>query len=184
MAYQKVSLLMPRIQPRLAHISQTSSCLCSGAFHPQALCLFHQAEYANKLCYIATLTLAKLSIISLLMILTASSLHRKFGWVLTAFIALWGIVTEFVAAFQCGAQNPWQFLSEEAQCLSMVCQPTHRYIMLLSDRAQAGFWRSFGALNIITDLCLICFPVHVIFTLQMSVRTKITILGFFGARSL
>jgi len=39
-------------------------------------------------------------------------------------------------------------------------------------------------MNMVTDLCLILFPVHVIFTLQMSTKKKITILGFFGARSL
>ncbi|KAF1976186.1 hypothetical protein BU23DRAFT_528555 [Bimuria novae-zelandiae CBS 107.79] len=128
---------------------------------------YQKAEYANKLLFIATLALAKLSIISLLTILTASNLHRKLGWVLGAFITVWGLVTEFVAAFQCGARSPWVFLSEDTQCLSMVC-----------------FWRSFGALNMITDLCLILFPVHVLFALQMSVSKKITIVGFFGTRSL
>lgn len=36
----------------------------------------------------------------------------------------------------------------------------------------------------LTDLSLILFPIHVIFTLQMSMAKKITILCFFGARSL
>lgn len=79
-----------------------------------------QAEYANKLLYIATLTLAKLSVISLLMILTESNVHRKLGWLLTIFIALWGVVAEFVAAFQCGAGLPWQFIGENANCLKLV----------------------------------------------------------------
>ncbi|KAI4948088.1 hypothetical protein J4E91_006081 [Alternaria rosae] len=39
-------------------------------------------------------------------------------------------------------------------------------------------------MNILTDLALILFPVHVIMTLQMSMSKKITILTFFGARSL
>ena len=54
------------------------------------------------------------------MILTASNLHRKLGWGLTALIALWGIVTELIAAFQCGTKTPWQFLGEDAYCLGMV----------------------------------------------------------------
>ena len=41
-----------------------------------------------------------------------------------------------------------------------------------------------GVLNILTDLALILFPVHVIMTLQMSISKKVTILTFFGARSL
>jgi hypothetical protein len=36
----------------------------------------------------------------------------------------------------------------------------------------------------LTDVALILFPVHVIVTLQMSTSKKITILTFFGARSL
>ena len=49
---------------------------------------------------------------------------------------------------------------------------------------QPIFWRAMGALNMITDLALIFFPVHVIVTLQMSASKKLTILVFFGARSL
>jgi hypothetical protein len=41
-----------------------------------------------------------------------------------------------------------------------------------------------GVINMLTDLALILFPVHVIITLQMSTAKKITILTFFGARSL
>jgi hypothetical protein len=41
-----------------------------------------------------------------------------------------------------------------------------------------------GIFNILTDLALILFPVHIIVTLQMSLSKKITILVFFGARSL
>lgn len=49
---------------------------------------------------------------------------------------------------------------------------------------KAAFWRGMGVINILTDLALILFPVHVIVTLQMSLSKKITILTFFGARSL
>jgi hypothetical protein len=41
-----------------------------------------------------------------------------------------------------------------------------------------------GVFNILTDLALILFPLHVVFTLQMSLSKKVTILTFFGARSL
>jgi hypothetical protein len=49
---------------------------------------------------------------------------------------------------------------------------------------QPAFWRAMGVLNLLTDLALILYPVHVIATLQMSVGKKITILIFFGARTL
>ena len=70
--------------------------------------------------YVATLALAKLSIISLLMILTASKTHRNMGIGLTAFIALWGIITVLVAAFQCGSSAPWQSFGSGSSCLDMV----------------------------------------------------------------
>ncbi|KAF1913211.1 hypothetical protein BDU57DRAFT_457023 [Ampelomyces quisqualis] len=128
---------------------------------------YQKAEYANKLLYIATLVFAKLSIISLLMILTASDLHRNLGIGLTGIIALWGFISEFVAAFQCGSSEPWRFISPDQRCLNMT-----------------SFWLSMGVFNILTDLALILFPMHVIVTLQMSLGKKITILVFFGARSL
>ncbi|KAF2676399.1 hypothetical protein K458DRAFT_379955 [Lentithecium fluviatile CBS 122367] len=128
---------------------------------------YEKSEYANKLLYIATLALAKLSIISLLMILTASDQHRNLGISLTIFIALWGVVSVFVAAFQCGLDEPWKFIRAGSRCISL-----------------AAFWRGVAAMNMLTDLCLILFPVHVICTLQMSTSKKITILCFFGARSL
>ncbi|KAF2656093.1 hypothetical protein K491DRAFT_745555 [Lophiostoma macrostomum CBS 122681] len=131
------------------------------------LVAYQKAEYANKLLYIATLASAKLSIISLLRMLTASELHQKFGIALTAFVSLWGIISELIAAFQCGARKPWSFLGPESVCSSL-----------------SAFWRAMGVLNLLTDLALILFPVHVIVTLQMSTGKKITILVFFGARSL
>lgn len=74
----------------------------------------------NKLLYIATLSFAKLSIISLLMILTASEMHRYMGIGLTVFIAVWGMVSEFVSAFQCGTVEPWRFADPGHTCLDIV----------------------------------------------------------------
>jgi hypothetical protein len=143
-----------------------------------------KAEYANKLLYIATLVFAKLSIISLLMILTASDLHRNLGIGLTGIIALWGFISEFVAAFSCGSSEPWRFINSGHGCLDMVGtrSPSHHRTMLTV--LKTSFWLSMGVFNILTDLALILFPVHVIVTLQMSLGKKIAILVFFGARSL
>ncbi|KAL5432991.1 hypothetical protein PMIN05_008577 [Paraphaeosphaeria minitans] len=166
--YLVVGALLASVGSGVAVVMQTQYGLGRNidSLSPEHIVAYQKAEYANKLLYIATLTLAKLSIISLLMLLTASHSHHKFGWVLTGFIALWGIITEIIAAFQCGPQKPWLFHGDDAHCLS------------------AGFWRSFGAFNIITDLGLIYFPMHIIFTLQMGLAKKMTIIGFFGARSL
>ncbi|KAI0585562.1 hypothetical protein TUN199_04852 [Pyrenophora tritici-repentis] len=129
--------------------------------------VYQKADYANKMLYIATLALAKLSIISLLMILTASKFHRNLGLGLTCFIALWGIMSGIVSAFQCGNTEPWRFHGVGERCFHIT-----------------SFWQCMGVLNIVTDLALILFPVHVIMTLQMSMNKKVTILTFFGARSL
>mgnify|MGYP004537318443 CR=1 FL=1 len=79
-----------------------------------------QAEYANKILYIATLALAKLSIISLLMILTASDRHRRLGLGLTGFIALWGVVSMITTSFQCGSTYPWRTDDRERDCINLV----------------------------------------------------------------
>jgi len=129
--------------------------------------VYLKAEYANKILYITTLTLAKLSIISLLMILTASDRHRHLGLGLTGFIALWGVVSVMVTSFQCGKTDPWRMDKNGRNCINFV-----------------AFWQGMGVFNMLTDLALILFPVHVIVTLQMSMAKKVTILTFFGARSL
>lgn len=49
---------------------------------------------------------------------------------------------------------------------------------------QIAFWQSMSVINMLTDLALVLFPVHVIVTLQMSIAKKVTILTFFGARTL
>lgn len=91
----------------------------STAFQYLANCLT-QSEYATKLLYIATLALAKLSIISLMIILTASDLHRRLGTALTAFIAVWGVASELAAAFQCGVVEPWHSFGPGSSCFSLV----------------------------------------------------------------
>jgi hypothetical protein len=87
-----------------------------------------KAEYANKLLYVTTLVFAKLSIISLLMMLTEARLHRNLGIGLTGIIATWGLVSEFVAAFQCGSVEPWRFLGHEHHCIDLVCTAMHVYL--------------------------------------------------------
>lgn len=90
-----------------------------------------QSEYANKLLFIATLALAKLSIISLLRGITASYLHRFVGLGLTLFIALWGIISVTVGALQCGAGEPWRFIGEGTRCSSLVCVCHSRAVVVL-----------------------------------------------------
>ncbi|OAL03444.1 hypothetical protein IQ06DRAFT_243335 [Phaeosphaeriaceae sp. SRC1lsM3a] len=128
---------------------------------------YQKAEYANKLLYISTLIFAKLSIISLLMMLTESTLHTNLSISLTAVIAIWGFVSVFVAAFQCGSIEPWRFINPRKKCSNRI-----------------SFWLSMGIFNILTDLALILFPVHVIAMLQMPFWKKLAILLFFGARLL
>jgi hypothetical protein len=55
------------------------------------------------------------------MILTASDQHRNFGIGLTSIIALWGIISQFVAAFQCGHLDSWRFIDPKRHCLNLVC---------------------------------------------------------------
>ncbi|USP73548.1 hypothetical protein yc1106_00822 [Curvularia clavata] len=131
------------------------------------LMAYRKAEYANGMLYIATLGFAKLSIISLIMILTASKSHRHLGLGFAAFMVLWAAFSICVLAFQCGTTHPWRLLGDKEMCFNIV-----------------SFWRSMSVINILTDLVLIAFPVRIVMTLQMSLSKKSTILTFFGARAL
>lgn len=89
-----------------------------------------QAEYANSILYIATLGFSKLSIISLLMILTASKLHRHLGLGFAAFMALWAAFSICVLAFQCGTTHPWSFLGDKKMCFNIVgCRSLSSYFL-------------------------------------------------------
>jgi hypothetical protein len=58
------------------------------------------------------------------MILTASDFHRNLGLSLAGFIALWGILSGLISAFQCGTSEPWLFLGRQDECFDLVrrCQ--------------------------------------------------------------
>ncbi|KAF2111169.1 hypothetical protein BDV96DRAFT_552293 [Lophiotrema nucula] len=77
------------------------------------------------------------------------------------------MASELATAFQCRLERPWHSFGDDASCYDMI-----------------AFWRGMSVINMLTDLALILFPVHLIVTLQMSTRKKFTILIFFGARLL
>lgn len=56
--------------------------------------------------------------------------------------------------------------------------------MALCLLSKTQFWLGMGVINILTDIALILFPIHVIAPLLMSLGKKITMLVFFGTRSL
>ncbi|OCK96684.1 uncharacterized protein K441DRAFT_606998 [Cenococcum geophilum 1.58] len=128
---------------------------------------YEKSQYATKFLYVATLASAKLSIISLMVMLTASELHRMVGILLGSFIAIWAFSSEFAVAFQCGIPRTWDSLGDAANCYD-----------------STSFWRATGIINILTDLALVLFPVHVIVMLQMERSKKLGIIALFAARSL
>ena len=52
--------------------------------------------------------------------ITASDRHRRLGLGLTAFIALWGIVSVIATSFQCGSTYPWRTSDRDSQCIDFV----------------------------------------------------------------
>ncbi|KAF2726798.1 hypothetical protein EJ04DRAFT_452641 [Polyplosphaeria fusca] len=163
-----VAALMASIGSGIAVSIQTANGLGKdkASLVESQIVAYEKSEYANKLLYIATLAFAKLSIISLMLMLTASPMHRKLGVAFTAFIAVWGVASEFAAAFQCGANKPWDS-GPERNCFDL-----------------PAFWRGMGVINMMTDLALVLFPVHIIVRLNMRTAKKLPILVFFGARFL
>lgn len=93
------------------------------------------------------------------MILTASKTHHSLGVGMTTFIALWGIVSEFVTAFQCGSVEPWRFIDAGNTCIGLVrfaCRLKQRNDVHLADLCidsiLARHWRAQHAHRSCVDL--------------------------------
>jgi len=126
---------------------------------------FSKSEYAAGFFYIATLVCAKTSIVVLLNQISPFESHNAMGLGLGVMIILWGISSIFAQAFQCHLPQTWN--SIDAVCFD-----------------RAAFWRTFGALNIFTDVALILLPVYMMLGLNMDGKKRAIVISCFGARAL
>ncbi|TVY53303.1 hypothetical protein LSUE1_G009708, partial [Lachnellula suecica] len=122
---------------------------------------FEKYGYASQLLYIPTLCLGKLSTLGYLKALAPSgSRYGATNILLTGFVVLWATGAGFAIAFQCSLPHPWAILS--AQCLN-----------------RAILWDAIGALDILTDICIIILPAYLVWTLQMPLSKKLLVVVVF-----
>ena len=80
-------------------------------------------------------------------------------------IVAWAVASIIASAFQCSLPNPYLITTNE--CVS-----------------QAGFWDAVGVIGILGDLALMCFPVWLVYNLQLATQKKIAVCFAFSFRTL
>lgn len=77
-----------------------------------------KAELAANICYIISICLAKLSLLSLILNLTPTRQHQYFLFTLSGYIILWSVISVFVAAFECRVPHTWDYT--RGNCINRV----------------------------------------------------------------
>ncbi|KAL1796386.1 hypothetical protein ACET3X_004926 [Alternaria dauci] len=118
--------------------------------------------FASQIIYIFVILASKLSVLALYLRLSLSGAHRIASWSLVALSCVWGLVSVILIAIPC---NPAQTFTDADNC-------TNRWPK----------WLSIGAFDIITELFIFLGAVHLIYSLQMRLRTKLLVIFAFSAR--
>lgn len=84
---------------------------------------------------------------------------------LLALIGLWALIMFFLFAFQCPTPSPWDYTQ---QC----------------PISTSGLYYAFGATDILTDLLVTLLPAYVIWSVQIPLRKRITVIAVFASRLL
>ncbi|KHO00279.1 uncharacterized protein MAM_02202 [Metarhizium album ARSEF 1941] len=121
-----------------------------------------KGEYTADLLYVASLGLAKVSTAATVVNIAAWA-HRSAVYGTGAVIVAWAVTGLLVLVFQCQLPAPWDVVTKS--CI-----------------ARPAFWKYFCAVNIITDIVLICFIVHSIRGIQTSLSKRVLVIGVFGSR--
>jgi hypothetical protein len=126
---------------------------------------FQKAGYASQILYLGVLAAAKLSTLALFAILTPLKSHRIPIFIAGGIVAAWSVSSILGSAFQCSLPNPYLYTS--GKCFN-----------------QNAFWYGVGAVNILTDLTLMAFPVMVVSRLKLPLKKKIAVTFAFSFRLL
>ncbi len=71
--------------------------------------------------YILTVAFAKISVLELLRALSVRDIHQKITKISIFVVIAWAISSFFTLGFQCGAAQPWAYLS--GKCINRVSAP-------------------------------------------------------------
>ena len=74
--------------------------------------------YIGKLLFIASVNLARLSIIDFIGLLAVSDWITRLNRIIFSIVSLWTVIALFAFAFQCQLPLPWN--SEASRCIDQV----------------------------------------------------------------
>src|SRR5271154_123178 len=108
----------------------------------------------------ASLCLAKISILLLLARLSVSRLHKRITYATVGVVGVWAAIGIIVLATQCGLSNPWA--TSSPKCINL-----------------RAFWIGMAPIDVITELVVIILPVVMLIPVQVAVSKKAVIVAAF-----
>jgi hypothetical protein len=108
----------------------------------------------------ASLCLAKISILLLLDRLSVSQLHKRITYATTGVVGIWAVIGIIALAAQCGSSNPWA--TSSPKCINL-----------------RAFWIGMAPIDVITELVVITLPVFMLIPVQVAVSKKAVIFAAF-----
>ncbi|KAK4107239.1 hypothetical protein N656DRAFT_849605 [Canariomyces notabilis] len=124
-----------------------------------------RAAYAGDLLFILSLGCGKLTLCACLLTLSPDRMHRRMVYLLGSVVVLWTLSALLGSALRCGGQLPW--LAKTEQCFNL-----------------RAFLEYQSIANILTDAALVALPVVMIYPLNLSLKSRATVLMFFASRAL
>jgi hypothetical protein len=108
----------------------------------------------------ASLCLAKISILLLLDRLSVSRLHKRITCATAGIVGIWAVTGIIFLAAQCGSSNPWA--TSSPKCINL-----------------RAFWIGMAPIDVITELIVIILPVFMLIPVQVAVSKKAVIVAAF-----
>ena len=141
-----------------------------------------QALYASQILEIFVYYVTKLSLLLLLLRLTPYKRLRQTIWLSLVILTLWTVAAVISQAVQCPLPQPWNVLSHG--CRNLVCGNTTLDWYSANAVYKDAIYLTYGAINIVTDLTIISFPVILLWDVQIKTSQKLAIYSVFVIRVL
>ena len=137
--------------------------------------------YTGMLFWILSIGASKLSVALFLLRLTPVCTHRRVYQTFIAILVVWIIVYIFAFALQCDLSEPW--ITIGASCPGVVSISILSTLDIYADtREQYERWQTFCALDILSEIALVCMTVYLVWDLKSSTSAKVKIIFAFSFR--
>ncbi|TIA12269.1 hypothetical protein D6C80_06951 [Aureobasidium pullulans] len=130
---------------------------------PDQIKKVQEMTYTGMLFWILSIGASKLSVALFLLRLTPVCTHRRVYQTFIAILVVWIIVYIFAFALQCDLSEPW--ITIGASCPGVYER-----------------WQTFCALDILSEIALVCMTVYLVWDLKSSTSAKVKIIFAFSFR--